>query len=139
MKRKAILLLVCLAAAPLFAQTTTTTTTTTRTKTRTKVSTTMKTRVYNDATRLAALLRDAQTTITVNPDVWKTVANEANSLANRLYGATSGNATARKAAKTVRDEVRQFRDAAMSGDTAAARDHASTALTSVWELIDWSS
>ena len=144
MKRKTIsslFVIGCLAVAPLFAQTTTTTATTT-TKTKTKKTTTsvaMKTRVNNDAARLAALLRDAQTTVTVNADVWKTVANEANSLANRLYGDTSGNATARAAAKDVRMHVREFRDAAMNGDAAGARDHASQAMQYVTQLIDWSS
>jgi hypothetical protein len=148
MKRKSILCLLvtgCMSLAPLFAQTTTTTTTTTKTKTTTKArkssgtSAASKERVYNDAARLASLLSDAQTTVTVNADVWKTVANEANSLANRLYGETGGNATARKAAKSTRDEVRQFRDAALAGDAAGARDHANTALTSVWQLIEWAS
>lgn len=144
MKRKTVFSLFvigCLAVSSLFAQTTTTTTTTTKTKTKTKKTTTsvaMKTRVNNDATRLAGLLRDAQTTVTVNPDVWKTVANEANSLANRLYGDTSGNATARTAAKNARMHVREFRDAAMNGDAAGARDHASQAMQYVTQLIDWS-
>src|SRR5437868_3539383 len=61
-------------------------------------SSSTKTRVYNDATRLAALLQDAQTTDNVDANTWKVVANEANSLANRLYGATGGSSTARAAA-----------------------------------------
>ena len=143
MKRKTIsslFVIGCLAVSPLFAQTTTTTTTTTKTKTKkTTASAAMKTRVNNDASRLAGLLRDAQTSVTVNADVWKTVANEANSLANRLYGDTSGNATARAAAKNARTHVREFRDAAMNGDAAGARDHASQAMQYVTQLIDWSS
>ncbi|HSP35000.1 MAG TPA: hypothetical protein VLU46_11840 [Thermoanaerobaculia bacterium] len=97
-----------------------------------------KTGVYNDATRLAALLQDAQATSNVDASVWKVVANEANSLANRLYGATGGNSTARKAATSARTHVRQFRDAAMSGDAAGARTHASEAMQYVTQLIDWS-
>jgi hypothetical protein len=98
-----------------------------------------KARVYSDATRLAALLNDAQTTITVSSDVWKVVANEANSLANRIYGATGGNATARAAARNAREHVRQFRDAALAGDAAGARTHATEAMEYVTKLIDWSS
>jgi len=98
----------------------------------------MKTRVNDDATRLAGLLHDAQTSVTVNADVWKTVGNEANSLANRLYGETGGNATARAAAKNARMHVREFREAAMNGDAAGARDHASQAMQFVTQLIDWS-
>jgi hypothetical protein len=97
-----------------------------------------KTRVYNDATRLAALLNDAQTTITVSSDVWRVVANEANSLANRIYGATGGNATARTAARNAREHVRAFRQAALAGDAAGARTHATEAMTYVTKLIDWS-
>ncbi|HSP16868.1 MAG TPA: hypothetical protein VLV78_19130 [Thermoanaerobaculia bacterium] len=97
-----------------------------------------KARVYNDATRLAVLLNDAQTTITVSSDVWRVVANEANSLANRIYGATGGNATARGAARDARTHVRAFRDAALAGDAAGARTHATEAMTYVTKLIDWS-
>ena len=143
MKRSAIFVIACLAAAPLFAQTQTTTTTKTTTRTRTHRTTTasssMKTRVANDATRLASLLRDAQTTVTVNADVWKTVGNEANSLANRLYGETSGNATARSAARKLRDSVREFRTATQSGDASTARDRANDAMQYVTQLIDWAS
>ena len=144
MKTKPLSLLVifCLTVGSLFAQTTTTTTTTT-TKTTKKKSThtssaAMKQRVNADASRLAGLLSDAQTTVSVNPAVWKTIGNEANSLANRLYGSTSGNATARKAATNARDHVREFRKAALAGDAAGARDHASQAMPYVVQLIDWS-
>jgi hypothetical protein len=151
MKRKSLqclLLIGCVAAAPVFGQTTTTTTTTTTTSTKkaapsklrhkTTDSASTKTRVYNDATSLAALLNDAQTTVTVSPDVWKTIGNEANSLANRLYGATSGNATARAAARDLRTHVQEFRKAALAGDVDGARSHASQAMAFVTKLIDWS-
>lgn len=148
MKRNALFVIGCLAVAPLFAQTTTTTKTKTTTTTSTRsrsthasasASSSMKSRVLNDASRLGSLLRDAQTTVNVNSDVWKTVSNEANSLANRLYGETSGNATARTAARNLRDEVRQFRTAAQSGDASTARDHANSAMQYVTQLIDWAS
>ena len=138
-------LAICTAALalPLLAQTTTTTTTTTtKTKSTHKSSTassSTKTRVYNDATRLAALLQDAQTTDNVDSNVWKVVANEANSLANRLYGATGGNSAARSAARDARTHVRQFHDAAMNGDAAGARTHATEAMQYVTKLIDWAS
>ena len=97
-----------------------------------------KARVYNDATRLAALLNDAQTTISVSSDVWRVVANEANSLANRIYGSTAGSSTARAAARNAREHVRMFREAALKGDAAGARSHATEAMTFVAKLIDWS-
>ncbi len=105
----------------------------------TTASSTAKDRVYNDATRLAALLQDAQTTNNVDSNVWKVVANEANSLANKLYGSTSGSSAARKDATDARMHVRAFRDAAMNGDAAGARAHASEAMPYVTKLIDWSS
>ncbi|HEY3052187.1 MAG TPA: hypothetical protein VGK04_02235 [Thermoanaerobaculia bacterium] len=146
MRRKPVrcfLAICCLAATPLFAQmttTTTTTTTTTKTRLRHKTTTTapVKTRVYNDATSLAALLNDAQTTVTVSADAWKTIGNEANSLANRLYGATSGNSTARAAATDARTHVREFRKAALAGDAEGARSHANMAMPFVTKLIEWS-
>jgi hypothetical protein len=98
-------------ALPLLAQTTT--------------SSSTKSRVLNDASRLAALLQDAQTTNNVDPNTWKVVANEANSLANRLYGATGGSSTAR--------------DAALAGDSDGARTHATEAMPYVTKLIDWAS
>jgi len=104
-----------------------------------KSSSASKTRVYNDATRLAALLQDAQTTDNVEATSWKVIANEANALANRLYGYTGGSATARAAARDARTHVRQFRDAAMNGDAAGARTHATEAMEYVTKLIDWSS
>lgn len=107
-------------------------------KAHTAASSTTKDRVYNDATRLAALLQDAQTTDSVDSNVWKVVANEANSLANKLYGSTSGSSAARKDATDARTHVRAFRDAALSGDAAGARTHASEAMPYVTKLIDWS-
>jgi hypothetical protein len=135
-----LLVIFCLTVGSLFAQTTTTTTTTKTTKKKSThtSSAAMKQRVNADASRLAGLLSDAQTTVSVNPDVWKTIGNEANSLANRLYGSTSGNATARKAATSARDHVREFRKAALAGDAGGARDHASQAMPFVVQLIDWS-
>ncbi len=136
-------LAICAAALalPLLAQTTTTTTTTTTKATHKKATTSSstKTRVLNDATRLAALLQDAQTTDNVDTNTWKVVANEANALANRLYGYTGGSSTARAAAKDARTHVRAFRDAALAGDAAGARTHASEAMPYVTKLIDWAS
>ena len=97
-----------------------------------------KTRVWNDGTRLAALLHDAQTSVSVNANVWKTIGNEANTLANRLYANTSGNSTARGLAKDVRMHVREFRTAALAGDAVEARKHASEAMPFLTKLVDWS-
>ena len=95
-------------------------------------------RVYNDSTRLAALLRDAQTNINYSDAVWKAISNEANSLANRIWAGTAGNNDAHAAAKELRSHVRQMRDAAMKGDATAARSHANMALPYAYTIIDWS-
>lgn len=113
-----ILIVSCLAALPLYAAN--------------------RMRVFNDATRLAALLNDAQTGSNLSADTWKVIANEANALANRIYGNTAGNSVARSAARDLRMHVRQLRTAALAGDAAAAKSHASQALPYAYTLIDWS-
>ena len=97
----------------------------------------MKTHVWNDATRLSALLHDAQANVNVSADVWRTIGNEANSLANRLYGHTAGNSTARALARDARMHVREMREAALAGNATEARRHAAEALPFVNKLADW--
>ena len=94
-------------------------------------------RVWNDATRLAALLRDVQVEVTITPAMWRTIANEANTLANRIYGRTAGNAEARRLARDLRMHVREMRKAALNGDATGARRHATEALPFAFRLIDW--
>jgi hypothetical protein len=98
----------------------------------------MKTRVWTEATRLSALLHDAQTTVSVNETVWRTIGNEANALANKLYGHTAGNSAARALARDARMHVREFRAAALAGNATEARRHAAEALPFVNRLADWS-
>lgn len=98
-----------------------------------------KPRVWNDATRLGALLHDVQArNITFSEAVWRTVANEANMLANRIYGNTAGDSTARAAADDLRDHVREMRTAALAGNAAEARRHAALAQPFAHRLIEWS-
>ena len=96
-----------------------------------------KTRVWNEATRLSALLHDAQTTVSVNANVWRTIGNEANAIANKLYGHTAGNSAARALARDARIHVREFRAAALAGNAVEARRHAAEALPFVNRLADW--
>lgn len=95
-------------------------------------------RVYNDTTRLAALLRDAQSNINYSDAIWKAISNESSSLANRIWAGTVGNNDAHAAAKDLRMHVREMRDAAMKGDATAARTHANMALPYAYTIIDWS-
>lgn len=121
------------------AQTTRTTTTTRNTRsTRTsRGASNAKQAVWSDTTRLAALLRDAQTSVRVPEATWRTIGNEANTLANRIYGHTAGSATARAAARDLRMHVREMRTAAMKGDAEGARHHASEAMPFAHTLITW--
>jgi hypothetical protein len=121
MSMKRILLVFCLALVPVMAS----------------AQTHAHTKVWTDATRLAALLSDAQQNVNVSANTWKVVANEANTLANRIYAGSSGK-TAKAAARDLRTHVRQFRDSAMSGDAAGARTHAAEAQPFVYQIIDWS-
>jgi hypothetical protein len=129
------MMLVLLCALPLCAQTTTTTTKATTIKAITKTRTTNRagSRLHDDAARLAALLSDVQSKAALTPVAWKTVANEANALANRIYARARGEE--RTAAREARTHIRELRDAALKGDAAAAQSHAGMALPSVYKLI----
>lgn len=164
---RSLIIIGLVAALPLFAQTTpanetmginpaaknpaspstsNTTTTTTTTHSRSMahhrihaISTgSSKEAVWSDATRVAALLSDSQGTVAINAAAWKVVANEANTLSNRLVARTAGNNTAHKAAVEARKHVREMRTAAMAGDAEGAKTHAGMALPFVYQLIEWS-
>lgn len=92
-------------------------------------------RLMNDSNRLAAVLADTQAKANVSDAVWKTVGNEANTLASRVYANAKGSST-RKAAASVRTHVREMHAAAMKGDAAGARMHAAEALPFVYQIID---
>ena len=96
-----------------------------------------KQRVASDAQRLASLLQDVQNKSNVSEAAWRTIANEANALSNRLYGYTSGNKTARASASSLRTHVRAMRTSALKGNADDARKHASEALPFTYRLIDW--
>jgi hypothetical protein len=128
--------------------TTTSKTTTTATTTTTKTTThkthhakhpagSSKASVLSDATRLGAVLQDVQTNATVPAATWKSVGNEADVLANRIYSHTAGDAKAHKIAKDLRMHVREMQSAAKGGDAAGAKTHASQALPYANQLADW--
>ncbi|MGZ4779672.1 MAG: hypothetical protein ACXVIJ_08480 [Thermoanaerobaculia bacterium] len=94
-------------------------------------------RLWTDATRLAALLSDSQKNVNFDANTWHVVAVEANMLANHIY-ANAGTKASRALATDLRTHVRKFRDAALNGDAAGARTHASEALPFAYQLIEWS-
>ena len=119
MKLRALIAIVCVAALPLVAA---------------PKKASSKTKVWNDATRLAAILNDAQNDrMNFSADVWKVSVNEANTLANRIYAQTGG----KSQAKELRTHVRLMREAALKGDAAEARKHAGEAAPFAYQLIDW--
>ena len=76
----------------------------------------------DDLSRLQAILLDAQNDkVTISSDVWRVSSKEAVTLANRIKGGS--------AAQNLRTHVREMRDAALEGDVAGSRSHASQALT----------
>jgi hypothetical protein len=110
-----VLVVLCICAAPLYAQST------------------KNSAVSSDAGRLAAILTDAQNTkVNFSGDAWRVTANEANALANRIYTRSGGRAEARD----LRTHVRQMHDAAMKGDADGARSHAGMAMPFAYKLID---
>ncbi|HXI13533.1 MAG TPA: hypothetical protein VNM92_12965 [Thermoanaerobaculia bacterium] len=95
-------------------------------------------RLWNDATRLQALLSDVSHTANFDGGVWKTVGSEALVLSNRIYANSGSSSAARKLARETRTHVREMRNAAMNGDAAGARSHAAMAAPIVNQLVDWS-
>lgn len=93
--------------------------------------------VYARATKLAAILQDAQTTASITSPAWKSVANEAHHLANMLMSDTSSH-TPHELARDARTHVRLMRTAAGNGDAATAKAEAQAALVPVTALIAWS-
>lgn len=96
-----------------------------------------RTRVWTDATRLGALLHDVQVDVRLSENVWRTVVNEANMLANRVYANTGRNAQARSSARELREHVRAMRQAGLRGSAADARRHAAEAMPSLHRVIEW--
>ena len=111
-KAGVLLLMLCLMATPLLAKPST----------------------HDYATRLASLLADTQGKATMSAASWKAIANEANSLANKLYA--SAGAKTRSDAKEARTHVREMHKAAMKGDADGAKSHAGMALPYVYKIID---
>src|SRR6266498_774060 len=111
MKKVGLLLLVlCLTAMPLAAS------------------------LYDDATRLASILADTQDKATISAASWKTIANEALTLAGRLYLHRTPKTDTD--VKEARKHVKEMYNAAMKGDADGAKSHAALALPCVYKIIE---
>ncbi len=95
-------------------------------------------RVGSDVNRLESILRSVRSDATFSAEAWRTVANESNVLANRIY-ANTASTEGRSIAADLRKHVREMRTAAMAGNAAEARAHAAMALPFAYQLDDWSS
>jgi hypothetical protein len=95
--------------------------------------------LWMDSARLATLLQDAQTNVTVSAAAWTTVVNEANTLANRIYTHAGRTKASRDLAMNLRKHVRQMRASAMARDAAGVRTHAQEAMPYATQLTDWAS
>ncbi|MGH9458369.1 MAG: hypothetical protein ACRD2J_12120 [Thermoanaerobaculia bacterium] len=86
-------------------------------------------RVFDDVTRLQATLVDVSSDHDFSDAVWRTVVNEANMLANRIFAGTRGwRAESADAARELRTHVREMRQSALAGNEAEAKEHARLAL-----------
>jgi hypothetical protein len=96
-----------------------------------------KTRVWNDSTRLEAILTDVNNP-RVNPDsqTWQRVSRESTTLADRAYANSSG--AGRTHARELRNHVRAMQQEAMKGNRQGMQQHASQALPYAHRLADWS-
>ena len=108
MKKTAAVMALFIVALPLFAQS----------------------KLYEDATRLGAILSDLESHSGVDAAAWKVSSHEAYSLALRIF-TTAGT----KAARELRAHVRQMRDAADKGDLDGARKHLSEAKPFLDEVL----
>jgi hypothetical protein len=100
----------------------------------------VKSEVYRQGTRLAAILQDAQTNAAITDNSWKSIGREADALANGIMSDLANNFREQhKISIEVRQEVRAMRFAAGADRNAeAARAHARQALVPLAKLIDWS-
>jgi len=91
-------------------------------------------RIAEDASRLAAELHDLQyERVRFEPGVWRSSANEAMALANRLYDEAGG----RPEANEIRLRIRRLRSEVGRGDYDDARRIAADTMPFVHRLSEW--
>jgi hypothetical protein len=124
----------------------------TSSKTATKASTTAKVanpakvktreivRIERDVHRLESLLAGVKTSAKLSDKSWKTVSNEADTLANRIYTNAQSAKVEKRALRTaenLRNQVRQMKKEAHQGDYKRTRRHAGRALALAVRLDEW--
>lgn len=97
-------------------------------------------RVERDVHRLESLLAGVKTSAKLSDKSWKSVSNEADILANRIYGnvkSFKGEKRALRTAEDLRKQVRSMKKEAHQGDYKQTRRHAERALGLAYRLDEW--
>lgn len=98
--------------------------------------------VKRDVSRLESLLAGVKSAGKVSDKSLKSVANEADTLANRIYAnlqSAKAEKKAMKTAKELRSRVGEMKKHAAEGNHKASRRHAERALTMAYRLDEWAS
>ena len=97
-------------------------------------------RVERDVQRLESLLAGVKTSAKLSDKAWKSVANEADVLAGRIYvnvkSATTEKKTVRMA-EQLRTHVQNMKKEVLQGDYRSTRRHAAKALSAASRLDEW--
>ena len=97
-------------------------------------------KIDRDVNRLETILAGLTTNAQLSEKAWKSVSNEANSLANQIHAAVKSTSTERsalRAASSLRDRVQRLHKEAHNGDATDARRYAREALRYAYRLDEW--
>src|SRR6476659_8759204 len=99
-------------------------------------------RVGRDVQRLESILANVKTSAKLSDKSWKSAANEANELANRIYTNVKSATTEKsavRAAEQLRTHVQNMKKEAEQRDYRSTRRHAERALSVAAQLDEWAS
>ena len=115
---------------------------TTSTKVVKKTTSKERAKVGKDVQKLESLLANVKTNAKLSAKSWKSAANEADSLANRIYSRVKSSTTEKNAlsnAEQLRTHVQNMKKEAIKGDYRESKRHADRALSVAARLDEWSS
>jgi hypothetical protein len=99
-------------------------------------------RVGRDVQRLESILANVKTSAKLSDKSWKSVANEADVLANRIYANVKSATTDKtpiREAEQLRTHVQNMKKEAVKRDYRSTRRHAERALSVAAQLDEWAS
>ena len=97
-------------------------------------------RIERDVQRLESLLAGVKTSANLSDKSWKSVANEADMLATRIYANVKSAKAEKSAVRTadqLRSHVQNMKKEAYKGDVRKTRRHAARALGAATRLDEW--